>query len=40
MDLLNFVNNFEHDFEKGVYIGLQGIRNKMTEDETWEKHNG
>ena len=39
MDLPNFVNNFEHDFEKGVYIGLEGIRNKMTEDEAWEKHN-
>ena len=39
MDLPNFVSNFEHDFEKGVYIGLEGIRNKMTEDEAWEKHN-
>ena len=39
MDLPNFVNNFKHDFEKGVYIGLEGIRNKMTEDEAWEKHN-
>ena len=38
MDVPNFVNNFEYDFEKGVYIGLQGIRNKITEDEAWEKH--
>ncbi len=40
MNLPNSVNIFEHDFEKGVYIGLEGIRNKITEDQAWEKHYG
>ena len=38
MDKPNFVNEFKYDFEKGVYIGLQGIQNKITEDQAWESY--
>lgn len=38
MDKPDFVNEFKYDFEKGVYIGIQGIRNKMTEEQAWESY--
>jgi hypothetical protein len=34
----NFVDNFKYDFEKGVYIGLHGIQNKITEEQAWESY--
>ena len=38
MDKPNFVDEFEYDFAKGIYIGLQGIKNQMTEDQAWEHY--
>lgn len=36
MNTPDAVETFAYDFEKGVYLGLHGIRNNLTEDQTWD----
>ncbi len=38
MDKPDFVNGFKYDFEKGVYIGLKGMKSNMTEEQAWEQY--